>query len=1105
MTTPFPTGTVTFLFVEIPDGSSLRAQAPQFRADVLDRFRTLLEKRISAHDGAIFERRAQGAGAAFASTRAALQAAFTARRALDDEAWEAFNQLGVRMALHTGVVDLDDGVYVGRAVNRGRLLLEAGHEGQILLSQVTEELVRDQLPDGITLRDLGAYHLGDASRSEHLFQLVTEDVTSGFPPLQPPARRPGNLPVPATPLIGRERDVAAVVSTLRRADVRLLTVSGPGGVGKTRLALEAAARLQSTFADGVFFVDLGSLRNADLVLPTIAHTLGVRSSIRGSPLTHLSDYLADKHQLLLLDSFEHVLSAVAALGSLLTFAPQLKLLVTSRAVLHLTAEHEFPVSPLAVPDHGERYSSSETIAHGAVALFIQRARAVRPDFTMTGETISSVVEICRRLDGLPLAVELAAARSKLFPPPVLLKQFESRLSLLTGGPQDLPARQRTLRDTLDWSYELLDSELQTLFRQLAVFEGGFTLEAAEAVCNAGRHWPGGILDGLAALADQSLLRRPEHGVDAPRFTMLDTIHEYASDLLEQSGETTALRQRHAAFFLQLSEAVEPKMWGSDMRTLLDRLEAEHANLRAALSWSLAQDEAETAARLVSALVVFWDVRHRHEGRYWLEAALAGEGSLPSALRAKALHAAGVLARALYDLEEANVCLQASLALYRELGSERGLAASVTDLGAMLATLGGERQRAKSLLEDGLQRYRALENEPGISWALYGLGWVELRRVLGDRQGSPWALAELDTVARSPEDLEAARDLFAESLRLRRSVGEPYHVAWALASLALVAAAQSDYDTARTLTEERLEIERALGNPYGVAASLQQLGVIALRQGEPAAGRAFLVEGLAVAQERGDQIVTALLLMGLGEVKHAQGELPAATTSFDEALKQFRVLGDRHRMARVQAWLAQLALAREDATTACTLASQCLALAREVGAPETITACLAGLADSAARRGSARWAVQLWAAAERYDETANASRTPARPANRPHLVQSIQAELGEGAFAAAWSAGRALSPEEVLAALEEARPLRVIEGVLPDSPGGRSPPSPPAGLTPRQYEVLLLVAEGLSNAQIAERLAISTATVKAHLTAIYRKLGVSRRTAAIRYMIDHGYL
>ena len=549
--------------------------------------------------------------------------------------------------LHTGAAHERDGDYFGPPVNRVARLLSAGHGGQILLSSSTQELVRDHLPPETHLRDLGERRLKDLSRPERIFQLTVPDLPSEFPPLRTLETHTNNLPLQATPLIGREREVEAVCGLLRSPETRLLTLLGPGGTGKTRVGLQVAAELVDDFEDGVFFVPIAAITDPTLVAPTIARVLGLSEGGARPAEELLEGYLRDRQTLVLLDNFEQVLEAAPVVDRLLSTAAGLKILATSRTPLGLYGEYEFPIPPLSLPDPESLPPLENLTEYAAVRLFVERASAVRPDFSLAEDNAPAVVEICERLDGLPLAIELAAARIKLLPPQVLLDRLGNRLKILTGGARNLPERQRTLRNAIEWSYELLDEGEKMLFGRLGVFSSGATLEAMEAVCDAEGDLPTDVFEGASSLLDKSLLRQEEGAGGEPRFLMLETIHEFADEKLEGSWEAEAVRRSHAEYFLALAEGAEPMLWGAEDAAWLERLEQEHDNMRAALSWAIGHEEGELALRVGAALRWFWYMEGYYgEGRRWLEAALGMDwGAAAAEARARALEGVGWLAYA----------------------------------------------------------------------------------------------------------------------------------------------------------------------------------------------------------------------------------------------------------------------------------------------------------------------------------------------------------------------------------------------------------------------------------------------------------------------------
>jgi predicted ATPase/DNA-binding CsgD family transcriptional regulator len=651
---------------------------------------------------------------------------------------------------------------------------------------------------------------------------------------------------------------------LLRPGVRLLSMTGPPGIGKTRLSIEAAARLVDNFSDGVWFISLAPITDPALVASAIAQALGLKES-GARPLSEsLTEHLLDKQMLLLLDNFEQVVEAAPLVAEMLAAAPGIKVLVTSREVLHVRGEQDFPVPPLALPPQGAKdfqggeeppLSYDRLTQYESVQLFTQRASEAKLDFTLAPENAQAVAEICRRLDGLPLAIELAAARVKVLPPQAMLERlapaskYASSLQLLTGGARDLPARQQTLRSAIEWSYDLLNEKEKRLFRRMAVFRGGCTLAAIEGVCNAGKDLDFEPLDGVASLLDKSLLKQ-EMGEEAdPRFFMLETILEYAGEKLRESREEAAVRRQHALYFAKFAEHVQPLLVSSEYEVWLARMDTEHDNIRAALQWTLAPEgDARVGLQLAASLRHFWSIHsYYHEASEWLHKVLARPGAQErTALRGMALAGAGAVAYMMSDYASSRSLYEESLALFRELGDKQGIAEALDGLGE-IATEVGDYETAVPLLEEFLALNLELGDKRGIANSLIQLGWAALR----------------------PGDYTLAVARLEEALRLLRQLGDVPNSALALAGLGEIALRQGNYERATTLLEESLAIRRKLGHKWGISVCLGSLGWVALRRGDYEQATRTLVESLLVRQTIGDKGGIAWCLEKLAEAASAQ--------------------------------------------------------------------------------------------------------------------------------------------------------------------------------------------------------------------------------------------
>ena len=732
------------------------------------------------------------------------------------------------------------------------------------------------------------------------------------------------LPAQLTPLVGREQEIAAGCALLRRPEVRLVTLTGTGGIGKTRLALQLATELTDDFTDGVSFVSLASISDPDLVLSTIAQALGLKETTGQSWLDLLQVFFRHKYSLLLLDNFEQIVTAAPPLVTMLQACPGLKVLVTSRTLLHISGQYHFPVGPLSVPDLNHLPDHTFLAQYAAVALFVQRAQALRPDFRLTATNARAVAELCVRLDGLPLAIELAAARIPLLSPQALLSRLSQRFMVLTSGGQDAPARQQTLRNTIAWSYDLLDAEEQQLLRRLSVFVDGCTLEGVEGLYQALGEETLKVFDGLASLVDKTLVRQSEQGDGEPRFGMLETISEFGLDALTTCGETEAAQQAHALYYLRFAETADLALQGPQDALWFARCEQEYANLRTAMRWLLERGAIELALRLGAALWGFWWIQERlQEGWHLLEQALARSEEVSVAVRAKAFSTAG-----------------------------------------RLAGYQGNTERGERLCQEGLA----------------------LARQAGDTQRVMQATFYLAEVLYMKGDLVMSRELFEESLKLAQKIGDQLFIAWAPHALAHFPLRQGDYGRTRQLAEESLRRFRELGVKHGKCHAVFLVAGVLVRQGNLASAQALVEEGLALSRELGhDRMYMANIQ---GEISLLQGDLTAARLLFEKSLAYFQERANEKQAGWVLSFLGKVSAAQGDYQAARAYYQASLLRNGEVErnlVPLDIPPALEGLAAVVAAQGNAAWAARLWGTAEALRE---ARKDPLAPVYRPDYERAV---------------------------------------------------------------------------------------------------------------------
>jgi predicted ATPase/class 3 adenylate cyclase len=862
-----PRGTVAFLFTDVENSSSLWERNGAAMMSALARHHSLLREAVEAHGGVLFKTVGDGTQSAFPTAPAAITAALTAQRALLAEPWpDELGPLRACMAIHVGEAEPRGGDYLAAPLNRLSRVLGMARGGQIVITEAVEHLAQDGLPLGGSLRELGEMRLRDIKRAERVFVLVHPDLPRDIDLPVASEQQTRNFPPELTPFLGREEQIAAIAELVAAPNVHLVTLTGPGGIGKTRLAIQVGERLASSFAGGAVFVDLSSLRDPAQVLPAIGKALGLREVNEGSLVNQILGFLAERETLLILDNFEHLLGSASVVASLLS-GPEVELLVTSRAPLRVQGEHEYLVPALRLPDHSQQCNVEALATNEAVALFVDRARAVRPDFELTDAIAPIIAEICARLDGLPLAIELAAARIKVLPPAAMLSRLERRLPLLTGGRRDAPERQRTLRDTIAWSYDLLGPNECELFRKLAAFVGGWTMEAAEAVAN-----PEGTLDvlgGLSSLVEMSLVRLDETESE-PRFRMLETIREYAVDRLVNAGEDAAIQERHAEFYLAFAEAAEPELVRRNQGEWLERLAADGPNITAALGWFLIQNRIEEGLRLSLAMRFFWLRRSPFgEGSRWLAAFLErpAEGVSPRT-RARAIAAAGSFEHWLGRLEEARRHYEDALRLFREAGDLIGEARLLRNLASVAIDL-GEFDEAESFLTKSREvaertgNPRSVADVVGLCGTLafaqgnYGEASARLReagdrfRVLGDLASLMDAAGDAAYMMALSGDSAGAAKYFAESLTLAVQLEARDRISWALLGAGNLAAEQGDAVRAVRLFAAAAAIQQAMQEDLRPSVDVIQERVLA-EQRQRLGESAYLAareEGRSLSEER----------------------------------------------------------------------------------------------------------------------------------------------------------------------------------------------------------------------------------------------------------------
>lgn len=982
-----PTGTVTLLFTDIEGSTKLLQQLGERYARILAAHHEILRACFEKHHGRIVDTQGDSFFVCFARAMDAVNAAVDAQRALHTHAWDETIRVRVRMGLHTGEPTRAEDKYVGLDVHRAARIGAAGYGGQILLSETTHALVKNALPQDVTARDLGEHRLKDLRALKRLYQLVIPELLSDFPPLKTLDARPNNLPAQLSSFVGRERELDELASILQTT--RLLTLSGAGGAGKTRLSIQLAEKMLDAFPDGVWFIELARVSDAALIPQTIATALGVRDEA-GNLAQTLTNYLERKTLLLVFDNCEHLIDAAAQHAeNFLRAAPNLKIVATSREALNLAGEHIFHVPSLPLPDTKRSLSPDELSQSDATRLFTERATAANNHFRVTEQNAPLIAQICRRLDGIPLALELAAARVTALSVEQIAARLDDVFRLLTGGSRTAMPRQQTLAAAIDWSYNLLSNPERALLSRLSVFAGGWTLDAAEQICASAGLEQLDILDLLTQLVNKSLVIA-EYGTDgATRYRFLETIRQFARYCLYKAEAVELVSDRQLEFFGAFAETARAQLRGPEQITWLERLDAEHDNLRAALLWALSDNptRAAQALRLTGALWMYWDARgYFQEGLQWCERALAASDAQNSA-RVQTMFGAGGAVSRLGNLERMIQVCQEALTLARSLQDERNIAEALLGLGYISMYL-GETARADEMLPQALAIYNALGDKDDI----------------GRAQG-PFAQRAL-----AQGDYARAAKLYSKSLELFRQVGDVREIAGALNNLASVMRIQGDLPHAHACAQEALELYIALADKHGIATSQRELGAIARAQGDLSYAQEQFEASRALFEEMGDRGCLMELEVASAALLCDAGENTRAAEQAQRVIADAETLGWSSGLSAAQNILARLALADEKTERAQACARAAFAAMQAAPDVPTTLALFDTAAQLATRQNEFARAAKLLGAAQAQREKFGVPRPSIEHAAAENLRATLRAALEEN-FSSLWKQGYAWTMDE----------------------------------------------------------------------------------------------
>ncbi len=1026
-----PTGIVTFLFTDIEGSTRLSQEYPDTLQSALDIHHAILKNAVESNNGYVFEIVGDAFCCAFQNAADAVRASVTTQLELANHKWNDA-VIKIRIGIHSGSAEWSNDQYTGYiTLARVARVMSSAYGEQIIISSSTYELVKDKFDSvkelNITFRDLGERRLKDVINPIRLYQIIFPGLQEEFPPLKTLDARPNNLPAQLTSFIGRE-DLLQKLKNLFR-QTRLLTLIGSGGSGKTRLAMQTAADIIDEFSNGVFITEIASVTDGALVVQTLLNSLGVKEEPGRTSDETLNSYLKDKEMLIIMDNCEHLINECAKLAEmLLSNCAKLKIIATSREALNCSGEQAFRVPSLSIPDTSVGNTPENIIQYESVCLFLERALSVNQNFKITKENAHALAKICKRLDGIPLAIELAAVRTKILSVEKIYDRLDDRFNLLTGGRRTSLPRQQTLKALIDWSYDLLPEKEKILWSRLSAFTDGWTLESAEEICSDDKISNSEIFDLLITLVEKSIILYDEV---KERYRILETIKQYGEVKLNELKETDEILSKHLHYFMELSETAESKLEGSETLNWLERLESEHGNLQSAIAWSVKSGNREEGERLAGALGNFWIIRGYYStGRLLLESILKNIQEISKPVLGKILLRAGGLSRLQGDTEVAKKFYEESLELSREQNNKKSIIECLNDLG-IIENNQGNYEQAKKFCEESLALRRELGDKIGISRSLNNFGLVEfnlgnyeqaqkffkesisIKRDLGDKRGISNTLSNMGNIAINQGDYEGAQKFLEESLTIRRELGDKNGIAGSLNSLGFMSYNQGKYENARRFYEDSLSLRRELGDKSGIAVSIHNLALLFYNNENYEEAQRLNEESLALRKELGDKLGIAESLNNLGNVFSNQEKYEQAAKFFEESHAIFIKLQEKQGISKSLKNLGNLSYYMKNHDIARKYFSESLDLSRELGDKSGIAESLIGFAGILCENNNLSDSVKLLTAAESALKNIGVVLEIDKQNLKDKIISDLHGKLSDEEFTNYFNEGKKMTLDEAV--------------------------------------------------------------------------------------------